>query len=194
MDRIDPIHMFAEVFQQAIDAGIPEPNAMALATSTPDGLPSVRMVLLKGFDESGFVFYTNLESRKGHELRANPHAALCFHWKELGKQVRIEGPTTPVSDAEADEYFASRTRGSQLGSWSSKQSAPLTSRDELLERVRETEERFKGMTVTRPPYWSGFRVSPTRIEFWTSGEFRLHDRLVFERVEGGGWGGRRVFP
>jgi pyridoxamine 5'-phosphate oxidase len=194
MDKVNPYQLFAEVFQQAVDAGIPEPNAMALATSTPDGRPSVRMVLLKGFDEAGFVFYTNLESRKARDLRANPHAALCFHWKAIGKQIRIEGRTEQVSDLEADEYFATRARGSQLGAWSSMQSSPLESRDELLQRVQETEARFAGTDIVRPPFWSGFRVIPDRIEFWTNGEFRLHDRLVFERELEGAWRVVRLYP
>lgn len=194
MEQANPFILFDEVFRQAADAGIPEPNAMALATATPDARPSIRMVLLKGFDESGFVFYTNLESRKARELRANPYAALCFHWKEIGKQIRIEGRAEQVSDSEADEYFASRPRGSQLGAWSSLQSAPLSSREELLERVRQIEERFSGSEVPRPSFWSGFRLVPDRIEFWTNGEFRLHDRLLFERDTNGGWRTMKLYP
>jgi pyridoxamine 5'-phosphate oxidase len=194
MDKTNPYQLFAEVFQAAIDAGIPEPNAMALATATPDGRPSLRMVLLKGFDESGFVFYTNLESRKARELRTNPYAALCFHWKPIGKQVRIEGRTELVSDREADEYFASRQRGSQLGAWSSSQSSPLSSREELLRRVYDTEQRFAGIDVPRPPFWSGFRLIADRIEFWTSGDSRLHDRLLFEHAAGDSWKTTKLYP
>jgi pyridoxamine 5'-phosphate oxidase len=194
MTQENPFTLFAAAFQQAAEAGIVEPNAMALATADESGHPSVRMVLLKGFDDDGFVFYTNLESRKARELRANPHAALCFYWQPIGRQIRIEGPITPVSDAEADEYFASRARGSQIGAWASKQSTELSSREELLEKVRQTEARFEGESVPRPPFWSGFRLRPQRIEFWTAGEFRLHDRLIFDRKEDGGWDVKRFYP
>lgn len=193
MEPANPYRLFAEVFAQAAEAGIPEPNSMALATATPDGAPSVRIVLLKGFDEQGFVFYTNLESRKGRELIANPQAALCFFWQPIGRQVRIEGTVQRVSDAEADAYFASRPRGSQVGAWASQQSRELTSREDLLERVRSVEQQYAGSAIPRPPHWSGFRLSPARIEFWTAGEFRLHDRLVFERVDGG-WTPRHLDP
>lgn len=194
MTHDNPFELFAEVFRQAAEAGIPEPDAMALATADAEGHPSVRMVLLKGYDEHGFIFYTNLESRKAHELAVNPWAALCFHWQPLGRQVRIEGRVEPVSDSEADEYFSSRARGSQLGAWASRQSRELASREELLEELRATEERFAGQSVPRPPFWSGFRLIPHRIEFWTAGEFRLHDRLIFLRDDGGEWRTQKLYP
>lgn len=194
MTQENPFTLFAEIFAQASGAGIVEPNAMALATADSAGHPSVRMVLLKGFDDDGFVFFTNLESRKARELQANPHAALCFYWQPIGRQVRIEGPITPVSDAEADEYFASRARGSQIGAWASRQSTELSGREELLEKVRQTEARFEGTDVPRPPFWSGFRLRPSRIEFWTAGEFRLHDRLIFDRQENEEWKITRFYP
>lgn len=194
MTHGNPFQMFGEIFRQAAESGIIESNAMALATADSAGRPSVRMVLLKGFDENGFVFFTNLESRKARDLEANPQAALCFYWQPTGRQVRIEGPVKPVNIEEADEYFASRARGSQIGAWASRQSTELSSREELLERVRETEERFEGAEVPRPPFWSGFRLIPSRIEFWTAGEYRLHDRLVFEREEGGEWQVQRLYP
>lgn len=194
MTQENPFTLFAGIFEQAAATGMVEPNAMALATADSAGRPSVRMVLLKGFDDDGFVFYTNLESRKGRELQANPHAALCFYWQGIGRQIRVEGPVTPVTDAEADEYFASRARGSQIGAWASRQSTELSGREELLEKVRQTETRFEGAEVPRPPFWSGFRLRPTRIEFWTAGEFRLHDRLIYDRQENGQWSVTRFYP
>jgi pyridoxamine 5'-phosphate oxidase len=192
----DPIALFRQLLAeaQAVDrALLPEPTAMALATVGEDGQPSVRIVLLKGIDERGFVFYTNLESRKGRELRAHPRAALCFYWAPLERQVRIEGPVELVSAAEADAYFATRARQSQIGAWASEQSAPLAGDEELEARVREMERRFAGRDVPRPPHWSGFRVLPERIEFWRNRAFRLHERIVFERVEGR-WRSCRLFP
>jgi pyridoxamine 5'-phosphate oxidase len=180
------------------EAGASEPNdpdAVALATVAADGMPSMRMVLLKGFDETGFVFFTNLESRKGEQLRANPKAALCFHWKSLQRSVRVEGLVAPVSSAEADAYFATRPRSSRIGAWASKQSRPLASRFELERRIAEYTARFGLGEVPRPPFWSGFRVAPLRIEFWKNGAFRLHDRLVFRRVDlTEGWTIERLFP
>ena len=191
----DPFQQFAEWFGEA-EAAVPmDPNAMVLSTVGPDGRPSSRVVLLKGFDLAGFVFYGNLESRKFRDLRAHPWAALNFHWKPLGKQVRIEGRVTQVSDQEADEYFATRPRGSQIGAWASRQSEPLKSRAALEAAVKEVEARYAGRDVPRPPHWSGFRLDPDRIEFWKAGEFRLHDRQVFRRVSHDApWSEERLYP
>lgn len=178
----DPFQQFAEWFREAEVAVPVDPNSMVLSTVGPDGRPSSRVVLLKGFDHEGFVFYGNLESQKFRELRAHPWAALNFHWKPLEKQVRIEGRAAQVSDAEADAYFATRPRGSRIGAWASKQSAPLASRAALEAAVREVEGRYAGRDVPRPPHWSGFRLAPDWIEFWKAGEFRLHDRHVFRRT------------
>ena len=178
------------------DARVSEPNdpeAMALATATPDGRPSVRMVLLKGHGSDGFVFYTNLDSRKGGELADNPHAALLFHWKTLRRQVRVEGVAEPVTSDEADAYFATRGRDSQLGAWASEQSRPLDSRDTFERRFDEMRERFDGATVPRPPRWSGFRVVPRRIEFWMDRAHRLHERRLFTRA-GHGWSEGLLYP
>jgi pyridoxamine 5'-phosphate oxidase len=191
----DPFQQFAEWFREA-EAAVPvEPNAMVLSTVGADGRPSSRVVLLKGFDPEGFVFYGNLESRKFRELRGHPWAALNFHWKPLGKQVRIEGRTGQVTDAEADAYFATRPRGSQVGAWASRQSEPLASRAVLEAAVREVEDRYAGREVPRPPYWSGFRLEPDRIEFWKAAEFRLHDREVFRRASrDAAWTTERLYP
>lgn len=192
----DPFPRFGALLERAIALGIPEPTALALATAGPDGRPSVRMVLLKGFDEGGFVFYTNLESRKARELEATPFAALCFHWQPMEVQVRVEGAVQAVTPEEADAYFASRPRGSQLGAWASLQSARLPSREELEERVRETEERFQGQEVPRPAHWSGFRVVPDRIEFWQGRPSRLHERDVYtlDPSAPGGWRIGQLYP
>jgi pyridoxamine 5'-phosphate oxidase len=170
-----------------------DPNAMALATVGADGMPSVRMVLLKGFDAEGFVFYTNLESRKARQIATNPRASLNFYWREIDRQVIVEGRVEPVSAAEANAYFASRERGSQIGAWASRQSRPLASRAALVEEVAQLEAEYKGRRVPRPPFWSGFRVVPHYFEFWAEGAMRLHERFAFERIATG-WRMRRLYP
>ena len=193
---MDPIEEFRALFAQAqaVDrTGLHDPTAMSLATVSSDGSPSVRIVLLKGVDERGFVFFTNLNSRKGRELIATPRAALCFYWPALDTQIRIEGAVEPVSDAEADAYFATRVRESQIGAWASQQSEPLASMDELRARVAAVENLYANKPVPRPPYWTGRRVRPERIEFWHAGEHRLHERRLFER-DGDRWTLRRLFP
>jgi pyridoxamine 5'-phosphate oxidase len=189
----DPLDLFRDWFAAAKEREPSEPNAVSLATVDAEGRPSLRMVLLKGADARGFVFYTNFESRKGRELLATGHAALCFYWKSLKRQVRVEGPAAPVSDAEADEYFASRDRGSQIGAWASLQSRPLSGKMELMGRVAKFAAQFGVSAVPRPAYWSGFRIAHERIEFWQEGRFRLHDRLVYER-EGTEWKTVSLFP
>jgi pyridoxamine 5'-phosphate oxidase len=189
----DPLELFADWFAQARETEINDSNAVALATADASGRPSVRMVLLKGFDERGFVFYTNRESRKAAELAANPQAALLFHWKSLRRQVRIEGPVSLSSDAESDAYFASRSRDSQLGAWASDQSRPLDERATFEQRYEAMRRRFDGQPVPRPPHWGGYRVAPDRIEFWQDREHRLHERRLFERVEGG-WREGLLYP
>ena len=189
----DPFALFGEWLQAATMSEPNDPTAMALATVDTDGMPDVRMVLLKGYDASGFVFYTNLESRKGEELAANPRAALCFHWKSLRRQVRVRGATEPVQADEADAYFATRARLSRIGAWASRQSRPLDSRAALEDAVAEHNARFADDAIPRPPHWSGFRIVPREIEFWRDGACRLHDRLRFSRAAGG-WSKARLYP
>ncbi|NBC23287.1 MAG: pyridoxamine 5'-phosphate oxidase [Gammaproteobacteria bacterium] len=189
----DPYAHFRDWYAQAQESEPALPEAFALATANRDGVPSVRMMLLKGFDARGFVFFTNLESRKGEDIDANPVVSMCFHWKSLEKQVRIEGPVEPVTGEEADAYFATRPRTSQLGAWASRQSRPLQSRFELEAEVARYTAKFNVGEVPRPPHWSGFRLQPRRVEFWRQYAFRLHDRLEY-RPGGEGWESRYLFP
>lgn len=189
----EPYRLFAAWLDDAGQSEINDPNAVALATVDADGLPNVRMVLLKGFDEQGFVFYTNFESAKGREILGSMKAAMCFHWKSLRRQVRVRGPVEIVSDAEADAYYATRPRGSRIGAWASAQSRPLEGRFALEKAVAEYTAKHAIGEIPRPAHWSGFRIRPVEIEFWHDRPFRLHDRLQFKR-EGDGWGKQRLYP
>ncbi|MFQ5706098.1 MAG: pyridoxamine 5'-phosphate oxidase [bacterium] len=177
----NPIQLFKQLYEQVFQADVPESSAMTLATATPGGRPSARVVLLKGFDDRGFVFYTNLASRKAVDLQANPVAALCFYWEQIHYQVRVEGWVEQVTDAEADAYFATRPRGSQIGAWASKQSARLEKREALEAQMQKYTKRFEGKEVPRPTFWSGYRLVPEQIEFWERKENRLHARTLFVR-------------
>jgi pyridoxamine 5'-phosphate oxidase len=193
-EHAEPFRLFSEWLADATISEPNDPNGVALATVDTDGMPDVRMVLLKGFDEQGFVFYTNFESAKGREILATMKAAMCFHWKSLRRQVRIRGPVEMVSDAEADAYFATRPRGSRIGAWASKQSRPLESRFALEKAVAEYTARHAIGEIPRPAHWSGFRIVPQTIEFWHDRPFRLHDRIVFSRTAAGGWEKTRLYP
>jgi pyridoxamine 5'-phosphate oxidase len=190
----DPHALFEDWLAEARLSEPNDPVAMALATADAAGRPSVRMVLMKGHDPRGFVFYTNLDSRKGAELAENPNAALLFHWKSLRRQVRAEGPVEPVGDAEADAYFATRSRDSQVGAWASDQSRPLDARATFEARYEEVRARFEGGAVPRPPRWSGWRLMPERIEFWSDRPHRLHERRLFTRAGDGGWSEGLLYP
>lgn len=194
----DPVAVFEAWMAEAATSEPNDPNAVCLATATPEGRPSARMVLLKGVDRDrpggGFVFYTNLESRKGQELAANPFAALCFHWKTLQRSVRVEGRVEPVSAEEADAYYASRARGSRIGAWASRQSRPLEGRWALEKAVAEFTVKFGIGEIPRPAHWSGFRLLPERIELWRDMPFRLHERRVFHRTAAGGWEMEMLYP
>ncbi|MBB4438709.1 MULTISPECIES: pyridoxamine 5'-phosphate oxidase [Rhizobium] len=191
----EPFKLFAEWLKEAEVSEPNDPNAVALATVDEDGLPNVRMVLLKGFDDDGFVFYTNFESQKGREILGQKKAAMCFHWKSLRRQVRLRGPVEIVTDAEADEYFKTRARGSRIGAWASKQSRPLESRFALEKAVAEYTARYAIGEIPRPAHWSGFRIRPTSIEFWKDQKFRLHDRVEFRRPSPEGeWDKVRMYP
>lgn len=191
----DPFALFADWFAEAKESEPNDPNAMALATVDETGLPDVRMVLLKGYDSDGFVFYTNTESAKGTELAGTPKAAVVFHWKSLRRQVRVRGPVERVTDAEADAYFESRPRDSRIGAWASQQSRPLESRFALEKAVATYAAKYAIGTVPRPPHWTGFRIRPVQMEFWMDKPFRLHDRMVFRRPQPEGeWANERLYP
>ncbi len=191
--QADPVEMFRRWFALAKRARLHQPHAFCISTATPAGAPSSRMVLLKGFDERGFVFYTNYESRKGGEIAANGRAAMLFFWSELHRQVRVEGTLAKVSREESEAYFHSRPRGSQCGAWASHQSRPLASREELMKRERGFEQQYAGQIIPLPPYWGGFRLTPESFEFWQGKAYRLHDRFVYTR-SGAAWTTQRLSP
>ena len=192
-EATDPLPLFTKWMDDAKVSELNDPNAMSLATATADGTPSVRIVLLKRFNEQGFAFYTNGESRKGSELRANSRVALCLHWKSRQRQVRIEGTVTELPPGDVDRYFEHRPRMSQIGAWASQQSRALESRDELIARTEKYEAEFPN-AIPRPPYWTGFVVKPSKIEFWQDGAYRLHDRFIFTATPSGSWTKQRLFP
>jgi pyridoxamine 5'-phosphate oxidase len=189
----NPIALFKEWYDKAQQLKVTEPTAMTLATATKDGIPSARVILLKGYDERGFCFYTNFGSRKGHELLENPNAALCFYWDELGQQIRIEGAVEKVTEQEADSYFSTRQRGSQIGAWASKQSQVMEDEMDFPNRIKQVTEQFAGQVIQRPPYWHGFRLIPKRMEFWENRQFRLHKRLVYTKA-GDKWETNILYP
>ncbi|WP_341527506.1 pyridoxamine 5'-phosphate oxidase [Nostoc sp. UHCC 0302] len=190
----NPFIQFKKWFDQALAAQLPEPNAMTIATATPDGKPSARMVLLKDFDQRGFVFFTNYNSHKGQELAKNPHAALVFWWAELERQVRISGTVEKVSENESDGYFDSRPANSRLGAWVSNQSEVIASRELLEQRLQEFQSKYENQEIPRPPHWGGLRVIPTQIEFWQGRSSRLHDRLLYTRLDDSSWKIERLSP
>lgn len=191
----NPFELFDGWLREASETEPNDPNAMTVATADADGRPSARILLLKGFDEQGFVFYSNMESQKGREIAANPFVALCFHWKSVRRQVRVTGPVARVTDEEADAYFNSRPRGSRVGAWASQQSRPLADRPALMAAVENADSTYPGESVPRPQYWSGWRLTPLAIEFWQDGEFRLHDRFRFSRAsESEAWTVDRLYP
>lgn len=193
-DERDPVALFSKWLEEAKESEINDPTAVALGTVDADGMPNVRMVLLKGHDADGFVFYTNFESAKGTEILSSMKAAMCFHWKTLRRQVRLRGAVEVVTAEEADAYYQTRPRGSRIGAWASKQSRPLESRFALEKAVAEYTAKFGIGTIPRPEHWSGFRIKPTHFEFWHDRPFRLHDRLVFDRDASGGWTTERLYP